>query len=234
MLPDLFKRALILVLLGAGLFTMFNYVLYKNTSRTVAAHLTPEITSYPSYRGMLVLNDPLRNTSNGSHWQEGSDSNGSCAFVSGAYHVKTLAGGYYYPCSAHNTDFGNALYEVQVLFVYGDCGGLLVRADPATTNFYYFRLCTDGTDALLVYHQGSGSYVLPPEPDTAIHVGLNQTNVIAIAMKGSTFDLYVNHQKIDSVSDGTYRHGRIALVADGFPHHHPTEVVYRDMKVWSL
>lgn len=52
---------------------------------------------------------------------------------------------------------------------------------------------------------------------SAIKQGINQSNVIAVVANGSSFDLYVNGQKIDSASDGTYSQGFIGLIAASMP-----------------
>ncbi len=66
----------------------------------------------------------------------------------------------------------------------------------------------------------------------AIHTGLNASNVIAVVANGNTLDLYVNMQKIASVTDSTYNHGIIGLIAD--PTNNPTELVYINAKGWKF
>jgi hypothetical protein len=189
---------------------------------------------YSPFRGTLVLNDPLRDNSKGYNWQEISDSNGSCAFTGGAYHAKTLAGGYYNPCPAQNTDFANFAFEVQMKIMKGDCGAILFRVNRSVTNFYYFRVCQDGTYALYVYSNNNGSTLIDAHSHSAINAGLNRSNLLAVAVRGSTLDLYVNQQQVDSISDTTYSRDQIAVVADGTPGNHPTEVIYSNARVWTL
>lgn len=84
------------------------------SSPTMTATTTSnrEAIPYSPYRGTLVLNDPLRDNSQGYNWQELSDSYSSCAFTGGAYHVKIIAG-YFNTCTTStNTDFDNFAYEV--------------------------------------------------------------------------------------------------------------------------
>src|SRR6266704_5543585 len=65
----------------------------------------------------------------------------------------------------------------------------------------------------------------------AINTGLNQTNLVAVVASGSTIDLHVNNQKIDSYSDSTYSQGLIGVAAADV--NNPTEVVFSDAKVWT-
>ncbi|HXZ06011.1 MAG TPA: zinc ribbon domain-containing protein [Ktedonobacteraceae bacterium] len=201
---------------------------------TPTSTVNPVTIPYSPYKGMLVLNDPLLDNSQGYNWLVTSDSNGSCAFTSGAYHVTTQKGGYFYPCMADATNFDNFAYEIQMKIIKGDCGALLFRVDSADTSFYYFRLCQDGTFALYRYSNNQGSTMIASQPNSAINAGFNKSNLVAVVAQGSILDLYVNQQKVDSISDPTFSHGKIGVVADGFPTNHPTEVVYSNARVWKL
>lgn len=63
-----------------------------------------------------------------------------------------------------------------------------------------------------------------------IRSGLNQTNLIAVIANGSRFDLYINKQYVVSVSNPSYTHGRIGLLAK--EKNNPTEVIFSYVKVW--
>src|SRR5438309_100286 len=121
--------------------------------------------------------------------------------------------------------------------IQGDCGALLFRVDRSTTNFYLFEVCQDGTFSLFLYGQNLGSnagVIINHHSASAVNVGVNRSNLVAIVAQGSTLELYVNHSQVVSISDRTYSHGKIGVVADGFPGNHPTEVVYSNAKVWTL
>jgi len=121
--------------------------------------------------------------------------------------------------------------------IKGDCGALLFRADGARIKYYYFRVCQDGSYALFLYADITGSHnqtLIPSNPNAAINAGLNQSNLVAVAVQGSTINLYINHQKIDNIDDSTYTHGQVGVTADGFVTNHPTEVVYSNVRIWTL
>ncbi len=240
---------LVLLIAGSGIFIAVSALAKHNApgnvtvspATTVQSAPTPTPTSgnlvtipYSPYKGTLVLNDSLSNNGQGYGWAAVSDSNGSCAFTGGAYHTRTLKGGYFYPCVADATDFANFAYEIDMKIIKGDCGAILFRVDSANTSFYYFRVCQDGTYALYDYTNNSGSTLIDSQSSSVINAGLNQSNLLAVVAQGSTLDLYVNQQKIDSISDSSYTHGKIGVVADGYPHNRPTEVVYSNARVWKL
>ncbi len=98
---------------------------------------------------------------------------------------------------------------------------------------YFFEVCQDGTYLFSRYPDFTGNNVkdLAGGSSAAIVTGLNQTNVIAVVAQGSTLSIYVNKQKITSVSDSTFTHGQIGLFADAS--NHPTDVAFSDAKVWT-
>ncbi len=94
--------------------------------------------------------------------------------------------------------------------------------------FYHFAVCQDGMYAL---YDSYDITLIQPNSSSAIHTGLNQSNLIAVVANGSTLDLYVNNQKIDSVSDSAHSQGQIGVAATDV--NNPTEVVFSNAKVWT-
>ncbi len=200
------------------------------TASVIAANPNP----YLPGSGMLALYDPLNDNNRGYQWDSVTNSSGTCLFTGEDYDVSSSQKHFAFSCTAEATDFSNFAFEAQMQILKGDCGGLIFRADANSGKLYFFEVCQDGTYSLSLYRSFSGATAktLVSAFSTAIATGLNQTNVLAIVAQGSTLDLYVNNQKIDSVSDGTYSHGQIALAADAF--NDPTEVAFNNAKVWTL
>ena len=174
-----------------------------------------------------ALDDPLRDNSKGYGWSEGDQGNGgNCAFTGGAYHVSQTDPNYLTWCSATTTDFSNFVFEVQMKIIKGDVGGIIFR-----NSVYTFDVGQDGSYQLLV----CASTCTSPRSfnSSAIKVGLNQTNLIAVSAQGSAIGLYVNHQLIDSLDDSTSSSGQIGVIASP-SNNNPTEVVYSNAKVWTL
>jgi eukaryotic-like serine/threonine-protein kinase len=199
------------------------------TASVIAANANP----YLPGEGTLALSDPLSDNSKGLSWDIASGPNGTCAFSGQAYHASTPHTQFFVVCAANATDFSNFVFEVQMKIIKGDCGGLFFRANSTTGQLYYFEVCQDGSYNFSLYmdYNGHGK-TLVGSSSPAITTGLNQLNVLAVAAHGSTLDLYVNKQKMTSLSDSTYSHGQIGLIASA--NNHPTEVVYSNVKVWTL
>jgi len=195
----------------------------------IAANANP----YPPGGGTLVLSDPLADDSQGHGWDVGSTADGMCAFGGGAYHVSSTKTQHYHFCAPSIPDVSNFAFEAQVTLLKGDCGGLIFRrTDNTGDQLYLFEVCQDGSYSLYLYTT-SNSNVLASGSPTAIMRGLNQSNVLAVVALGNMLVLYVNKQRITSVSDSTYSHGQIALAADAF-NNSPTEVAFSNARLWTL
>jgi hypothetical protein len=48
----------------------------------------------------------------------------------------------------------------------------------------------------------------------AVHMGLNQPNVLTVVARGSTIDLYINLVHIATVMDSSASHGQIDVIAN--------------------
>jgi hypothetical protein len=94
----------------------------------------------------------------------------------------------------------------------------------------------EGTDSTGGCQFTNGAYYVSASQGAEVctdhSLNLNQTNVIAIVAKVSTFTLYVNKQQVDTITDGTYTNGLIGVAA--IEKHTPTEVAYSNARVWTL
>lgn len=206
-------------------------------TRNGAATQSNKTSAYPGYlpgHGTLAFFDPL-SQERGSRWRSYSfaDAGGTCQFSKGAYHISQPVKGYYAPCRA-NGIFSNFAFEVQVTIIQGDCGGVMFR-DDGNSHFYIFSICEDGGSRLMKYvdNGGTDETTLWTDWSPLIHTGLGQQNTIAVIASGSTMTFYANKQQITQVQDSSYTSGILSLFA--FPGlRHPTEVVYRNARLWTL
>src|SRR6266496_1698230 len=188
---------------------------------------------YPPKNRTLVGIDPFSDNSHGR--DVNSDKFGTCAFTGGAYHVNAIQQSGK-SCSLPKANFVDGAYQVQMTTVNGNGGGIFFRGDEKG-NGYYFFIGHNGTYEFGIYNNCIGNYnnckinPLRRGSSPAIKTGLNQPNLAAVVTSGSTIDLYVNDQKIDSVSDSSYSQGGIGVFASGV--NGPTEVAFNDAKVWT-
>ncbi len=249
--------ALLVILTGAG----FSLVLLHKNSATsvvttnlpttgnatttagantpVTGTTTPGLTQvpnpYPPHRGTLVLDDPLHDNSKGDMWDITSTAGaGSCGFMNNAYHVTqdSVLGGITGCNPEALSPLSDFTLQVQMTFVNGDAGGITFRVTH--TNFYLFAITPDGSYHFDVENGASLSLptVVRQGTSSAIHKGLNRSNLIAMVAIGKNFNFYVNNQLVDTVNDGTYNSGQIGLAAEESSN--ATDVMFSNAMVWKL
>ena len=198
------------------------------TPSAIAANLNP----YPPGRGILALNDALSDNSKGNNWDTNAT---NCAFTGGTYHVSAPNTSSLATCAARSTNFSNFAYEVQMTIIKGDTGGILFRANATNNTSYIFYVSQAGRYELVLCPGTTCHDIIPPAPSPAIIQGLNKPNLLAVVALGNTLTLYVNHQQVGQVTDSTFTSGQIGLAASAFATAgHPTEVMYSNVRVWTL
>jgi serine/threonine protein kinase len=191
---------------------------------------------YPPHSGSLALSDALRDNSKGYSWPDNTSvKGGTCQFSRGAYHVIMTQAGEFHSCIAGATEFSNFAYEVRMTILQGDGGGVIFRANGTEGRYYYFRVGRDGSYGLYLYTGAAGSHVqvLTSGRAPAIYTGLNVTNVLGVVARGNTIDIYVNHQRIDGVTNGTYDSGQVGVAAAAY-NTGISEVVFSNVQVWTF
>ncbi|MGB8344868.1 MAG: zinc ribbon domain-containing protein [Ktedonobacteraceae bacterium] len=195
---------------------------------TVQQNMYTQATSGP-----LLLNDSLAQNS-ASQWNSyNSAANSGCVFSGGAYHVIEQQTGYFNPCFANGPTFSNFTFQVQMTILKGEAGGMLFRANNQAAKFYLLSINADQSYGLYTYSSNTGSNATTVFLGSSFAIkGLNQPNLVTLIAQGNQLTLFVNKHYIDSATDGTYKAGQIALVADS--HNQPTEVAYTNAQVWKL
>ncbi len=224
----LIGMVLLLVLGSAGFF----YFKYDNILQRNSLLNAGIANPYPPNTGTLTLNDPLSDNSNGYFWGETNDSGAGCIFTGGAYHAFASNKVTNRLCTAGTTNYSNFAYEIQMTFIQGDGGGIVFRYDESKGTGYLFRVGSDGSYAIDIYNNNNFISTLKSSSSSAINIGLNKTNLIAVVANGSNIDLYVNNQPVDSVSDNSYSQGEIGVAASDVSNQ--TEAVFSNAKVWTL
>jgi DNA polymerase III delta prime subunit len=197
------------------------------------AQSTTPVHFYPHSNWNLILNNPMHK--NDGSWDSDTSQidGGSCIFTATGYQVNISEQQSFQYCTNNHTDLSNGAIEVQLTIVKGDNGGIVFRANTDSGDYYYLNISQTGDYSLDIYHNDMFSSTLGSGSSSAIHTGLNNTNLIAVVMQDNIFDLYANHQFISSISDSnrTYTHGQLGLTAD--EDSNATLVRYANTRVWS-
>ncbi|HEV2662456.1 MAG TPA: hypothetical protein VGU68_17765 [Ktedonobacteraceae bacterium] len=186
---------------------------------TTATSGTPALTSSLAYQ-------------DGASWDVyNAVGGGGCAFAGGALHASIFVQHTYIPCLAQASTFSNFAFQVQMTIVNGDGGGLVFRADDATSHFYLLRISQDGTFSLVVTSDSKNNTDLIDDTNPAVKTG-TKTNLVTIIAKGSNIYLYINKQFVDTTSDSSYSSGKIGVFADDT--NAATDVAFANANVWAL
>jgi biopolymer transport protein ExbD len=180
--------------------------------------------------GTLAFTDPL---SSPNLWYKLLDTGGECQFVNEAYQISLSQLNQFFDCDDLSEQYSNFTFEVKMTINQGDCGGMDIRDNVDSSSLYLFRICQGGGYRFSKYKSDSDSTILTNGISSAINQGTGQSNTIAVVAKSSNFDLYVNGQKIDSVSDSNdYSQGYVGLVADA--PNNATTVTFQDARLWTV
>lgn len=208
---------------------------------TANAHVTAttnalEDTYIQATGGRPALNDAL-SSQNGNNWDVVSNSGeGSCSFRDNAYHATAQRGDYLYACFAASPNFSNFAYQVQMTILQGDFGGIIFRANGASSKYYYFRVGKDGVYDLSVSHNSNSTHDQLLKSGIApsiIMKRLNQPNVIAVLADGSNIYLYANQKLLAQVHDTTFQAGQIGVFGGNFESK-AANVAFTNARVWKI
>jgi type II secretory pathway pseudopilin PulG len=192
------------------------------TASVIAANPNP----YPPNSGTLAVYDSLSDNNQGNSWNDSVDQSGvGCAFKNGAYHI-TSAKGYIHSCTINS--YTDIAFEAHLMILKGDCGSLVFR--NGNSGYYAFSVCQDGTYELDFYTNSQRNLV--SNSSSAIKTGFNQPNVIAVVVRGTNIDMYVNNQHVGSAVDKSSNSGGIGFGANAF--NNATEVAFTNMRLWTL
>ena len=209
------------------------------TASTEASQATATVTALQNMfaqetTGTPALNDPLSDNTGKSGWDQGTNSLGNtgCVFTGGDYHASEAQLGYLQPCIAEKPNFSNFVYQVQMIIDKGSQGGIIFRANSSKTQYYLFRIGTDGSYALDLYSGTNQATTLNNGLSLTIATGVGQSNQVAVIANKNTLYLFINQRFITSIKDSTLSSGQIGVVA--LDYSIPTEVEFSNAQVWQL
>jgi hypothetical protein len=205
-----------------------------------------------THLGWQVLSSPF-NSTNDYYWHEqlatGKSAFGNCTFdqADGTYRVTATKPVAHY-CVATSTDYSDFIYEVQMKFIVGDCGGIVFRADRASDNDYTFNICQNQTYCLWrfigPFATGKNHYLIGCNGQSGNlpmilqeNDGRTQPITLAIEARGEKFVLFVNHQILDEgfdFSDQELKEGEIGVDASSNNGTPRTEIAFSNATVWTF
>ncbi len=186
---------------------------------------------YDPHDEKLVMNDPLSAQSK-YKWDDSSDDLGGCSFTGQAYHASVLVAAIAM-CITTFTQLKDFTFQIEMHLIKGLSGGVLIRALPNQTSFYYCYIDLDGSYGILLYTPANSSptKTLSSGSSTAVHTRAGDTNLLGVVMHGDTLEFYVNLQSVAKVQDTTHKQGYIGVAARSYLD--PAEAIFTNARVWT-
>lgn len=117
-------------------------------------------------------------------------------------------------------DFTNFSFEadIRVNTNSSEYHGLLFRhkINANDNDFYSFRITPDGYFAFDLWQDSpdlSFTRLLGPSESNAINTGAGQINHLKVIANGNKFDLFINDQKVGTITDSTFSSGKVGFVS---------------------
>jgi hypothetical protein len=200
------------------------------TAQTIAT-ATAVASTYP-FSATTTLNDPLTDNSKGMSWK----TSGNCSFSGSAYHAINSTDNTYYTCPATKSDYTNFTYQATMQINKGSIAGITFRGDENAGKNYSFIFDKSGAYVFFLYTSSSSkpSQLQSGDASSAgFKAGLGQSNDIGVVARGSSIDLYVNKQKVASVTDSALSHGQIGFIVYDTGND-ATDASFTNAEVWKL
>ncbi|HEY3994282.1 MAG TPA: hypothetical protein VGM01_15540 [Ktedonobacteraceae bacterium] len=192
------------------------------TSQEMAALLSRATEGTPT------LDDPLSNNSQGNTWDVGytDNNNSGCNFVNSSYQVLEAIQTMIRPCFADATKFGNFAYQVSLTFNSNCSGGIILRGDKNTGQYYLFLINANGSYSFEVY-TSIQHFTLASGSSTA-----GQANTLAVVADQGVFDLFINQRYVAEAIDGELSSGQVGVAVENTSV--PASVNFSNAKAWKI
>jgi hypothetical protein len=174
---------------------------------------TTSIAPTQAPQGDVVLQDDFSS----SKWGTGTDKDSSIEYAANALNVTLFTKNYFVWSTPNDQNYSNVHMEVTITNNNTDpttAFGLICNQQTTTNDFYYFAVTPAGQYAIAKAVTGQKDLFLTNNNEwqysDIIKANAASYRVGADCGKG-TLTLYVEGQKVDSVSDTTYTDGGVAV-----------------------
>jgi len=197
------------------------------------ATLTPQQLYTQVIGGRPTINDPL-NSPNDSIWIDLGLQTGNCGFAGSAYHAKTVPNSISF-CVAPGTNFSNFAFQVQMMIIKGDGGGLIFRTNLSSSGTivtYFFVIDQYGNYRLDTIQGNGNDKPLQSGTSPTINMGLMQSNLVTVIAHNNKLYLYINKHYITGTTDDSFASGLVGVSA--FGERNASEAIFSNAQVWTL
>jgi hypothetical protein len=184
----------------------------------------------------VLLSDDFSST----RWGIGTDTDSSVEYANGALQMIIYTPNYFVWSTPNNQDYRNAHMEVTVLNNGTDSTtafGVICNQQDVDDNFYFFAMTPAGEYAIAKATAGQADLYLTGNDQWAFSDLISQDAAsyrVGADCANGTLTLYVDGQRIDSVTDATYSSGGVALFAYSGEEANSADVSFDDFLMTEL
>ena len=179
---------------------------------------TQATSGKPVYSSSMVQPD-------GARWGVSGKGGVSCGYTSSGYQISDNDTGTFFPCSETGIALSNFTFQVEMVITSGNGGGVIFRQSSTAASEYRFRLSSNGT-----YDLGGPDMSLISGSSAVVHTGVNQSNLLTIIARGANLYVYINRQRILSITTANAAIGIFGLFAVDFAQ--PTTALFKSIEIW--
>jgi hypothetical protein len=110
--------------------------------------------------------------------------------------------------------------------------GMMVRFQDQE-NYYSFRIDDQGQYSFQKTEKGETNYLVKWTSSDALKTGRNQPNILRVVAVGPKLSLYANGRLLQTVTDGTFKEGKVSLVATNFADTGSFEAAFQKLQIWQ-
>lgn len=221
------------VLLSTLVSTLNSAVSSSNAAKATATAGTSAFsTQQKFYRqavsGKPALTDPLDQPGKAMMEVYKTTTAEEALFFAQAYHIREPNKNKFTLGYVQAATYTNFALQVDMSYMKGDWGGIVLRSAMVKNAFYYLRIGRDGTYQLLRYRNASQFAIVKSGETNLFHTGLEQNNTLVLIVQGASISFYCNQQFVDSFTDATYTTGNIGFAASS-----ESELAFKNLRIWN-
>ncbi len=180
----------------------------------------------------LALIDSLQGSSGAFHTGSNTSFGGKCQYSNNAFQASQQPTNKSYICYEGQI-FSNFVFEVQMISLQGDCGGMMIEYNPSNGQGYLLEFCPNASEQykIIKYPDSSGTNATNLVQGQSSFISNSGTNTLVVAVDNGIIALYANQQEVDSTDDRSFTSGDIALIAGA--NTNSTVAMYTHARVWA-
>jgi serine/threonine protein kinase len=180
---------------------------------TATAHAQATATGIVATETAIIGSTPLLTDSLSNQDDNGWVDDGSvCTFENSSYNILLSKSNTLQPCVSNKLQYADAAFQVDVTLVSAANGGLIFRANAASTAFYDFEITNDGKFYFRYRNNNAYTSLISDTTNSAVLVQGNSNTLLVIA-RGSDFQLFINNTLVGNVHDTTFATGYLGFGA---------------------